>query len=170
MFGLSKVRTAEIAVALLLTLAALLFAFRVWAEEGALSVSDAWARPTAGQSTTTAAYLTIANKGKDADVLKSASTPKAASVELHQTTMNAEGVVQMRPVKDGLPVEAGKTLELKPGATHFMLLGLDGALKEGDTLPFTLEFAKAGAVQVQIPVKAQAAAAQEDTGHAHHQH
>ncbi len=170
MFGLSKLRTAEIAVALLLTLAAFLFAFKVWAGEGTLHVSAAWARPTAGQATTSAAYMTITNKGKEADLLKSASTPKAASVELHQTTMTAEGVMQMRPVKDGLSVEAGKALELKPGGAHFMLLGLDAALKEGDTLSLTLEFAKAGAVQVQVPVKAQGAAAQDDTGHSHHHH
>lgn len=166
MFGLSKLRTAEIAVALLLTLAALLFAFRVWAEEGALRVSGAWARPTAGQGT--AAYLTIVNAGKEEDVLESASTPKAKSVELHQTTMTAEGIMQMRPVKDGVTIDARKTLELKPGGMHFMLGGLDGGLEAGDTLPLTLEFAKAGAVQVEVPVKAQGPDVQEDAGHAHH--
>ena len=52
MFGLSKLRLFEIGVALLLTLAALIFVgLTVWAAEtGRISVADAWARPTVGQS------------------------------------------------------------------------------------------------------------------------
>ncbi len=119
-------------------------------------MSDAWARPTAGQSTTSAAYMTIANQGEGNDMLTAARTPKAEAIELHQTTMTAEGVMQMRQIKDGLPIEAGKTIELKPGGTHFMLLGLDGGLNAGETLLVTLEFAKAGAVEVTVPVSADA--------------
>ena len=89
MFGLTKLRIVEIGVALLLTLAALLFVgLTVWAAEIArIEVADAWARPTIGQGKTSAAYMTIANKGDTGDLLKSARTPKAKSVELHQTTM-----------------------------------------------------------------------------------
>ena len=124
MFGLSRLRAVEIGVALLLTLAAFLIGFRVLAEERGIRVSDAWARPTAGQSTTSAAYMTIANQGEGNDMLTAARTPKAEAIELHRTTMTVEGVMQMRQIKDGLPIEAGKTIELKPGGTHFMLLGL----------------------------------------------
>ena len=89
MFGLTKLRIVEIGVALLLTLAALLFVgLTVWAAEIArIEVADAWARPTIGQGKTSAAYMTIANKSDTGDLLKSARTPKAKSVELHQTTM-----------------------------------------------------------------------------------
>ncbi|MEX2165783.1 MAG: copper chaperone PCu(A)C [Methyloceanibacter sp.] len=168
MFGLSRLRAVEIGVALLLTLAALLIGFRVLAEERGIRVSDAWARPTAGQSTTSAAYMTIANQGEGSDVLTAARTPKAKAIELHQTTMTAEGVMQMRQIKDGLPIEAGKTIELKPGGIHFMLLGLDGGLNAGEALPLTLEFAKAGAVEVAVPVSADAPAEKDGAGHAHH--
>jgi hypothetical protein len=82
--------------------------------------------------------------------------------------MTAEGVMQMRQIKDGLPIEAGKTIELKPGGTHFMLLGLDGGLSAGETLLVTLEFAKAGAVEVTVPVSADAPAEQDGAGPAHH--
>lgn len=168
MFGLSRLRAVEIGVALLLTLAAFLIGFRVLAEERGIRVSDAWARPTAGQSTTSAAYMTIANQGEGNDMLTAARTPKAEAIELHQTTMTAEGVMQMRQIRDGLPIEAGKTIELKPGGTHFMLLGLDGGLSAGETLLVTLEFAKAGAVEVTVPVSADAPAEQDGAGHAHH--
>ena len=96
MFGLARLRIIEIGVALLLTLAAILFVgLTVWAAEMAqIDVADAWARPTVGSGRMSAAYMTIANKGATDDRLKSARTPKAKSVELHQTTMTAGGVMQ----------------------------------------------------------------------------
>ena len=158
MFGLAKLRIIEIGVALLLTLAALLFVgFTVWAAEIArIEVAGAWARPTIGQGTTSAAYITIANKGDRGDMLKSARTPKAKAVELHQTTMTADGVMQMRKVEGAVPIEAGASLVLKPGGTHLMLLGLQDALAAGEELILTLEFANAGAVDVVVPVSATA--------------
>jgi hypothetical protein len=158
MFGLTKIRIVEIGVALLLTLAALLFVgLTVWAAEIVrIEVAGAWARPTVGQGRMSAAYMTIANKGDTDDTLKSARTPKAKAVELHQTTMTADGVMQMRKVEDGLPVEAGASLVLEPGGAHLMLLGLEDALKAGEELVLTLEFANAGAVDVVVPVSATA--------------
>lgn len=160
MFGLTRLRIIEIGVALLLTLAALLFVgLTVWAAEVArIEVAGAWARPTVGQGRISAAYMTIANKGNTADRLKSARTPKAKAIELHQTTMTAAGVMQMRKVEDGLPVEAGASLVLAPGGAHFMLLGLEDALDAGQELVITLEFASAGAVDVVVPVRASAPA------------
>jgi copper(I)-binding protein len=156
MFGLPKLRLFEIGVALLLTLAALLFVgLTVWAAEiASLRVADAWARPTIGQGRTTAAYMTIANQGATGDVLKSARTPKAKAVEMHQTTMSADGIMQMRKVEGGLPIEAGASLVFEPGGTHLMLVGLEDALEAGEELMLTLEFAHAGAVDVRVPVAA----------------
>ena len=156
MFGLTRIRIVEIGVALLLTLAAILFVgLTVWAAEIArIKVAGAWARPTMGQGRISAAYMTIANKGDAGDRLKSARTPKAETVELHQTTMTADGVMQMRKVEDGLPIEAGASLVLEPGGAHLMLLGLEDALRAGDELILTLEFANAGAVGMVIPVSA----------------
>ena len=157
MFGLTRIRIVEIGVALLLTLAAMLFVgLTVWAAEMAeIEVAGAWARPTVGPSRVSAAYMTIANKGP-ADRLKSARTSKAKSVELHQTTMTADGVMQMRQVEDGLPVEAGSSLVLQPGGAHFMLLGLEDALEAGQDLILTLEFANAGVIDVMVPVSSTA--------------
>jgi copper(I)-binding protein len=160
MFGLTKLRIIEIGVALLLTLAALLFVgLTVWAAEIApIEVAGPWARPTIGQGTTSAAYMTIANKGDRGDMLKSARTPKAKAVELHQTTMTADGVMQMRKIEGAVPIEAGASLVLKPGGTHLMLLGLEDALRAGEELILTLEFVNAGAVDVVVPVSASAPA------------
>jgi copper(I)-binding protein len=156
MFGLSKLRLFEIGVALLLTLAAVIFVgLTVWAAEtGRISVADAWARPTIGQSGTTAAYMTIANQGNTADVLKRVRSKKVKSIEMHQATVAADGVVQMRKVEGGLPIDAGASLVFEPGGTHLMLVGLEDALNAGEQLLLTLEFDRAGPVDVLVPVSA----------------
>ena len=100
----------------------------------------------------TAAYMTIANNGEAGDLLKSARTPKAKAVELHETSMSADGVMQMRKVEDPVPIEAGASLVLKPGGMHLMLLGLEDALKAGEDLILTLDFDKAGLIEVVVPV------------------
>lgn len=155
MFGLSKLRVVEIGVALLLTLAVLvLVGVTVWAtESGRIEIAEAWARPTLGEGRITAAYMTIANKGGEADRLTGARSPKAKAIELHQTTMTPDGVMQMRKVEDGLPIEAGAALVLSPGGAHLMLTGLEQALRVGEEIVLTLEFAKAGAVNVVLPVR-----------------
>jgi periplasmic copper chaperone A len=177
MFGLTKNRMIEIGAALLLTLAALLFvALTVWAETVGLSVADAWAWPTLGEGRNTAAYMTIANTGAEDDVLHSARAEKAQSVELHQTTKTEEGVMRMRKLEGGLAVPAGGSLALEPGGAHLMVLGLEGPLAAGERLTLTLEFAKAGAVEVSVPASQSApgkAKTNEDhsahgDGHSHH--
>jgi len=47
---------------------------------------------------------------------------------------------------------------LQPHGTHLMLLGLEDALKAGEHLILTLEFANAGSVDVVVPVSANAPA------------
>lgn len=153
---ITRPRLVEIGVALALTMAALMFvAYAAWAEAKGVTVTDAWARPTVGDLRISAAYMTIANQTGEDDVLKAASTPRAKRVELHITQMTDEGVMKMRPVKDGLPVPAGGTALLKPGGAHVMLMGLDEALVDGGELPLTLEFEKSGPVELSVPVRTQ---------------
>ncbi len=158
MFGLTRPRIFEIGVALLLTVAAIVFVgLTVWAaESGRIDVADAWARPTLGGGRATAAYMTIANKGKHADILKWAHTRKAKSVEMRQLTTTSDGIVQARKVEGGLPIAAGGSIVLGPDGTHLMLVGLEDALEAGEDVILTLEFAHAGAVDVHVPIKASA--------------
>lgn len=156
---ITRPRLVEIGVALLLTMAALLFvAYAAWAEAKGVTVTDAWVRPTVGDLRISAAYMTIANTSGEDDVLKAAKSPRAKRVELHITQMSDDGVMKMRPVEEGLPVPAGGTALLKPGGAHVMIMGLDEALVEGGELPLTLEFEKAGSVELSVPVRTQAGA------------
>ncbi len=166
---LSRLRLFEICVAVVLTVAALLFvALTVWAAEPEkIAVSDGWVRPTIGEGRATAAYFTVTNKGDVDDTLMAARTANAKSVELHQTTMTADGVMQMRPVEGGLPIPVGGTLKLSPGGMHVMVMGLDEALAAGGDLAMTLEFAKAGPIEIVLPVQVTAPAGA-DGGDAHY--
>ena len=144
----------EIGLALALTFAAFLFvALAVWAEEGTgIVVSEGWARPTIGEGRITAAYMTLQNLGSEADTLRGASSPKAARVEIHETKMTDEGVMKMRPLADGLVLPPGESVSLEPGGTHIMVMGLERKLPQGATLPLTLEFEKAGPIELTVPV------------------
>ncbi|MFN3933888.1 MAG: copper chaperone PCu(A)C [Parvibaculum sp.] len=119
-------------------------------ESGALEVRDAWARASATQ--TSAAYLVIENKTGEADTLLEARSPVAERVEIHDMTME-DMVMRMRRL-DALPVGAGESVELAPGGTHIMLIGLFAPLEEGASVPLTLVFEKAGEIETEAPVRA----------------
>ena len=92
----------------------------------------------------------MSNTGKQADRLVAASVDVADHAELH-THLNDNGVMKMRQIPD-IPVEAGATVKLQPGGLHIMLMDLKQPLKEGDKIPMTLRFEKAGEVKVDVHV------------------
>jgi len=61
-------------------------------------------------------------------------------------------VMRMRRVEE-LLVPAGGEVGLLPGGLHLMLLDLREPLVPGDTLSLTLEFERAGPVDVRVPVR-----------------
>ncbi|RLQ89290.1 copper chaperone PCu(A)C [Notoacmeibacter ruber] len=118
---------------------------------GKLEITDARLRATPPNAKVAAGYLTVRNEGDEADRIIGGSAPFAEKVEIHEMTVE-DGVMKMRPLVDGLPIAPGETVELKPGSYHIMLMDLEGALKEGETRPLTIEFEKAGAVSLELPV------------------
>ncbi len=119
---------------------------------GDLTISATWVRPTPPGAPTAAGYLTVTNNGSATDHLIGATTPDAASVEVHEMSMT-NGVMKMRPVAGGIAIAPGKTVTLGPGGYHLMIMGPKQQFKPGETVPVTLEFAKAGKVSVMFPVK-----------------
>jgi len=117
-----------------------------------LVISQAWCRATAGGAKVGGGYLTIENKGSAPDRLIGGSTDVAAKVEMHEMAMNG-GLMTMRPLDNGLTIEPGKIVEFAPGGYHLMLLGLKNPLKQGDKVPVTLKFEKAGEVQLSFDVQ-----------------
>jgi periplasmic copper chaperone A len=96
-------------------------------------------------------YLTIANKSAAPDKLMEVTSPSAGMVEVHVMEM-ANDVMTMRPLEGGLEIPAGGTVELKPAGTHLMFMMVTEPFKEGSEVPVTLEFEKAGKVELKLPV------------------
>lgn len=139
----------------LAAVSAALFAAPALADEvkaGDLLISQAWSRATPGGAKVAGGYLTIENKGTTADRLVSVSADIAGKSEIHEMAMD-NGVMKMRPLDKGLAIEPGKTVKFAPGGYHLMLQDLKGAFKQGDKVPVTLQFEKAGKVAVSLDVQ-----------------
>jgi len=119
---------------------------------GDLVINQAWSRATPKGAKTGGGYLTIENKGSMPDRLIGGSSDVAGKVEIHEMAMS-NGVMKMRPLQNGLEIDPGKTVKIAPGGYHMMLMDLKSQLKQGDKLPITLEFEKAGKVTVSFDVE-----------------
>lgn len=119
---------------------------------GDLVLGHAWARATPGGAEVGGGYLTIENKGTAPDKLLGGSSPAAAEIEVHEMAMK-NNVMTMRPVSGGLSIPPGQTITFAPGGYHIMMMGLKAPLKQGDRVPITLQFEKAGKVDVTLDVQ-----------------
>ena len=116
-----------------------------------VAVTDAWVRGTVTGQKATGAFMQL--KSAADSTLIGATSPAAKIVEIHEMKQEG-GVMKMRAV-DRIALPAGKTVEMKPGGYHVMLMDLVAPLKEGETVPLQLTFEdKAGRKQTQ-DVKAQ---------------
>jgi copper(I)-binding protein len=123
---------------------------------GSIEIGNPWARATPKGASVGGAYMTITNKGAEADRLIGASSPIASQMEVHQMTMD-KGVMAMRPVQGGLEIKPGQTVVFNPESFHFMLIGLKQPLAQGERLKATLEFAKAGQLALEYAVESMGA-------------
>lgn len=119
---------------------------------GDLVITQAWTRATPNGAKIGGGFLTIENKGLTPDRLIGGSTDAASKIEVHEMAMK-DGVMTMRPLDSGLTIDPGKTVKLAPGGYHLMMFDLKNQLKQGDTVPVTLKFEKAGEVKVSLTVQ-----------------
>ena len=126
------------------------------AKVGSVQIENAYTRATVPGQQAAGGFMKIENKGA-ADQLVSASSPVAGEVQLHEMAMDGN-VMKMRQVKD-IAVPAGGAVELKPGGLHLMFMNIKAPLTAGETVPVKLKIAKAGEVEVKMPVNAMGAQA-----------
>jgi periplasmic copper chaperone A len=120
---------------------------------GDLVISRAWSRATPSGAKVAGGYLTIENRGSAPDRLVGGSGDVASKLEVHEMAME-NGVMKMRALDQGLVIEPGKTVKLAPGGYHLMMFDLKNPLKQGEKVPVTLEFEKAGKVTLSLDVQA----------------
>lgn len=133
------------------TLLALLSALPAAAQ---VAVTDAWVRGTVPGQKATGAFMQLTSLSDM--TLVGAASPAAKVVEIHE--MKQEGGMMKMNAVNRVALPANKTVELKPGGYHIMMMDLAQPLREGDTVPLTLTFEdKAGKkqmVEVKAPVRA----------------
>ncbi len=126
----------------------------IGAAQAQTTVKDAWVRGTVAQQQATGmfAQITSSSGGR----LVSASSPVAGVVEIHE--MKMDGDVMKMKASPGLDLPAGKTVELKPGGYHVMMMDLKRQLKAGETVALTLVIEgadrKRETLEVQATVRA----------------
>ncbi len=96
-------------------------------------------------------FVTIRNNGASDDRLISVESPLAGRGEIHEMAM-VNDVMKMRKLDSGIEIPAGQTVELKSGGLHFMFFNVSKPFAEGDKVPVTLTFERAGKVQIELEV------------------
>lgn len=125
-----------------------------------VEIDQPWSRATPPGAKTAAGYMVLQNKAAAPDRLVSVTSPAAARVETHVTLRDGD-VMRMREVQ-GYDLPAGGRVELKPNGNHLMFVGIRQPFKEGDRIPATLRFEKAGELRVEFRVQGLGA-----SGHGH---
>jgi copper(I)-binding protein len=148
-----------------IAVAALLLA---WASAGhaQVQVKDAWARPAVQGQSATGAFMSLTSA--DGARLVGASSPVAGVVEIHEMAMEGN-VMKMRAVP-GLDLPPGRSVDLKPGGYHVMLMDLKRPLKVGERVPVELRLETRDKRLVTQPVEVEVMARAPTAGTSAHKH
>jgi len=114
-----------------------------------MAVEHAWARASPKGAPNGVSYVTLVNKGADADRLIGAASPVAETIQIHEEKTEG-GVSRMRQL-EAIDLPAGSTVTLKPSGIHLMMK-LKQQLQEGQTFPLTLTFERAGVIEVTVKI------------------
>jgi copper(I)-binding protein len=117
----------------------------------AVKVEQAWVRPTVAGQQGTGGYMKLT--ARDGQRLVGASSPVAGVAEIHEMKMDGN-VMTMRPI-GALDLPAGKTVELKPGGLHLMLMDLKQPLAAGSSVPLTLVLKDGRGVESRVETQLQ---------------
>ena len=122
------------------------------AAEDTVRVEGAYARSASINAKTGAIFMVLVNPTSEDDRLTGVRSDSAARVELHTHEEGGDGVMRMVHLEDGMVVPAGGRHVLERGGDHVMLMGLTVGLAQGDTVPVTLVFERAGEITLEVPV------------------
>jgi copper(I)-binding protein len=121
-----------------------------WAQ---VDVREPWVRATVPAQKASGAFMRL-TATQDTRLVE-ARSPVAGVVEIHEMAL-VDNVMRMRAVA-AIELPAGRTVELKPGGYHVMLMDLKQQLKAGETVPLTLVVegrdGKRQSIEVAAPVR-----------------
>ena len=76
-----------------------------------------------------------------------------------------DNVMRMRPVAGGIEIRPGEAVRIAPNGLHLMIIGPDDGFVQGARIPMTLEFERAGKIDVELAVESARARAADHAGH-----
>ena len=86
-----------------------------------------------------AGYFKIKNIGDNDIHLLEVVSDSVDNIELHTIIME-EDVAKMRPVKGGVIIKVGESMEFKPMGNHLMFFGINQELGEGELMEAIFKF------------------------------
>ena len=125
---------------------------------------DVWIRAMPPFQPNSAGYMTISNNRDTAVAIVGASSNVSKKTEIH-TTRQVDGLMRMEQL-DGVVLAPGERLELAPGGTHLMLLGLEYRPVAGDDIELCLHLVTEETLCT--PAEVRKSASSSAGGHEHH--
>jgi copper(I)-binding protein len=122
-------------------------------KHGPLVIEHPWSRATPKGAPVAGGYMKITNTGTAPDRLVGGSTEAAKRFEIHEMSTDG-GVMRMRELPNGVEILPGKTIELKPGSSHIMMMNLAKPFVKGERVKASLTFERAGTVPIEFAVDA----------------
>ena len=122
------------------------------ASQAQVTIKEPWVRSTVPGQSATGAFMQLTAR-QDTKLI-AVRSPVAGIVEVHEMLVD-KGIMKMRSV-DKLLLPAGKTVELRSGGYHVMMMDLKRQIKTGDEVPLTIEFESSQGQRVTVDVKAAA--------------
>ncbi|TAK47338.1 MAG: DUF1775 domain-containing protein [Xanthobacteraceae bacterium] len=119
---------------------------------GSIVVASPYLRATPPGAQVAGGYMTLTNTGSTTDRLTGGTLDQVRRLEIHEMTMT-DNVMRMRAMPNGIEIRPGETIELKSGGYHIMGMELQGSFTEGQIVKGTLQFEKAGTLDIEYAVR-----------------
>lgn len=115
-------------------------------------IDQPWAPHTGKRTMSAAVYFKVHNNShKDDKLINVEVSADIAEISMLHRSYEDDGIMKMDHIEE-LDIPAGGQAALERGSYHIMLMRLAAPLKKGTVFPLTVEFEKAGKVQIIVEV------------------
>lgn len=122
------------------------------AQNSDISVNNAYVTALIPGQEVSAGYMTISNQGDTDQELVSFNSSAARMVQLHTTSMAADGMMNMSML-EGVVIPAGGSIQLQPGGNHLMIMGVDREAFSGESIDVQIELSGGEILELSLPIK-----------------
>ena len=114
--------------------------------------SEGWTRATVPGAKTGVGYLVLTNKGSDEASLMVLTSSVSDKVQIHRSTLDAQGVSRMWPV-GYLKIQPGESVRFDPSGLHLMFNDIKAPFVVGSKVPVRLIFEHESEINIELEVR-----------------